>query len=46
MIWWNRLREIDRARWLARADSAVPADAWETFKASPLREYAQEVQSH
>jgi len=42
-VWWNRLREIERAHWLARAQSAVPADAWATFKKYPLRECGQEV---
>lgn len=25
--WWNSLTEVDRAEWMARAGSAVPADA-------------------
>ncbi len=33
MAWWNRLTRQERAEWLARADSAVPADAWAAFKA-------------
>lgn len=32
MQWWNALREVERARWLARASSAVPAEAWGVFK--------------
>lgn len=32
MVWWNSLAESDRAAWLARADSAVPADAWAAYK--------------
>ncbi|RWB51883.1 MAG: hypothetical protein EOQ42_24755 [Mesorhizobium sp.] len=32
MVWWNSLAESDRAAWLARADSAVPADAWATYQ--------------
>ncbi|TIL47989.1 hypothetical protein [Mesorhizobium sp.] len=28
MVWWNSLAESDRAAWLARSGSAVPADAW------------------
>ena len=32
--WWNGMDELDRALWLAEAGSAVPADAWECFKAS------------
>lgn len=32
MVWWNSLTESDRAAWLARAGSAVPADAWAVYK--------------
>jgi hypothetical protein len=32
MVWWNSLSEADRADWLARAGSAVPADAWAAYK--------------
>jgi hypothetical protein len=32
MTWWNRLTERERAEWLRRADTAVPAEAWEAFK--------------
>ena len=32
MRWWDRLTERERADWLRRADSAVPADAWVTFQ--------------
>ena len=32
MVWWNSLAEADRAAWLARAGSAVPADAWAAYK--------------
>lgn len=32
IVWWNSLAESDRAAWLARADSAVPADAWAAYK--------------
>lgn len=32
MVWWNRLAEGERARWLAAAGSAVPADASTSFK--------------
>ena len=32
MAWWNSLTEADRADWLARAGSAVPADAWAAYK--------------
>lgn len=31
MDWWNRLREQERAHWLALAVSAVPADAWAAY---------------
>jgi hypothetical protein len=34
MVWWNSLTEVDRADWLARAGSAVPADAWAAYKQS------------
>jgi hypothetical protein len=43
IIRWNRLREIERAYWLARADSAVPADAWAAFQRETARERGQEV---
>jgi hypothetical protein len=33
MTWWNRLTERERAEWLRRAGSAIPADAWAAFKA-------------
>lgn len=32
IVWWNSLREADRADWLARVGSAVPADAWAAYK--------------
>ncbi|MES0001859.1 hypothetical protein NKJ90_24225 [Mesorhizobium sp. M0051] len=32
MVWWNSLDEADRAAWLARAGSAVAADAWMAYK--------------
>lgn len=34
MAWWNALSDDERGRWLRLADSAVPADAWERFKAA------------
>ena len=34
MVWWNSLSEADRADWLMRAGSAVPADAWAVYKRS------------
>ncbi len=34
MAWWNSLSESERARWLAAASSAKPADAWAAFKAT------------
>lgn len=34
MAWWNNLAESERAEWLRRAGSAVPADAWEAFKSA------------
>lgn len=34
MVWWYSLSEADRADWLARAGSAVPADAWAAYKRS------------
>lgn len=33
IAWWNTLAESERARWLAAANSAKPADAWAAFKA-------------
>lgn len=32
MVWWNSLTEADRAAWLARAGSAVPAEAWAAYQ--------------
>lgn len=32
IVWWNSLTEANRAAWLARAGSAVPADAWAAYK--------------
>lgn len=32
MQWWNSLTEAVRSDWLARADSAVPAEAWAAYK--------------
>lgn len=40
MRWWNQLREIERAYWLARANSAVPADAWAAFQRETARAIA------
>lgn len=34
MRWWNALTKTERAAWLKRANSAVPADAWKEFKRS------------
>ncbi len=33
IAWWNRIGAVERARWLAVAGSAVPADAWRAFQA-------------
>jgi hypothetical protein len=35
MRWWNSLTRGERAMWLERARSAVPADAWAAYKGSP-----------
>lgn len=32
IVWWNSLSEVERAACLARAGTAVPADAWTAFK--------------
>jgi hypothetical protein len=32
VVWWNSLSEGERAAWLARAGTAIPADAWAAFK--------------
>lgn len=32
IAWWNCLSRAERRYWLERADSAVPADAWEVYK--------------
>ncbi len=37
MTWWNRLTKCERADWLRRADSVVPADAWSLFKKQQCR---------
>lgn len=34
MSWFNGLTDDRRAYWLAKAGSAVPADAWACYKAS------------
>ncbi|KAA0178855.1 hypothetical protein FX016_23280 [Cupriavidus gilardii] len=31
MEWFNALPETERARWLAKAESARPADAWGAY---------------
>jgi hypothetical protein len=33
MAWWSDLPEDERAAWLQRAGSDIPADAWAAFKA-------------
>ncbi len=33
MAWFNGLAPTERRHWLEVADSAVPADAWEAYKA-------------
>lgn len=35
IAWWNLQSETERGAWLYLAGSAVPADAWEYFKAHP-----------
>lgn len=35
IAWWNALTETERAKWLAQAGSAVPADAWAAYKRHP-----------
>jgi hypothetical protein len=32
MDWWNSLTETQRADWLCRAATAVPAQAWAEYK--------------
>ncbi len=32
IAWWNALTEAERAKWLAQAGTAVPADAWAEYK--------------
>lgn len=39
MQWWNSCSEAERGYWLKRANSAVPADAYEAFRTAPLRSY-------
>ncbi len=44
MAWWNQLSRFERAQWLARANSAVPAEAWAAWKAQQAPpEHGQEV---
>ncbi|CAG9180203.1 hypothetical protein LMG23992_04168 [Cupriavidus laharis] len=31
MAWFNALTELERAEWVARADSARPSEAWAAF---------------
>lgn len=38
MIWWNSLDRIERGYWLALANTAIPAEAWECFKRAELVE--------
>jgi hypothetical protein len=37
MSWWNSLTALERAWWLALANSATPAEAWAAYKADPSR---------
>jgi hypothetical protein len=37
MAWWNHLRPAERSYWLTRAQSSVPADAWEAFKSEAVQ---------
>jgi len=37
MAWWNGLARWERAEWVERAVSDVPADAWEAFKSGETR---------
>lgn len=37
LAWWNDLQPHERAYWLQQAGSAVPADAWEEYKAREVR---------
>ena len=32
MAWWTALTEGERANWLARAATAVPAEAWAEYR--------------
>lgn len=34
IAWWNALPDAERALWLARAATAVPAQAWAAHKAA------------
>lgn len=42
MAWWNNMHENERKRWLERAGSARPADAWQCYK----RERGEPQQRH
>jgi hypothetical protein len=43
IAWFNRLTPLERAQWFARANSAVPADAWAAFKVQTARDDGREV---
>jgi hypothetical protein len=34
MLWWNGCEPAERLKWLQRADSACPADAWAAYSAA------------
>ena len=41
MVWFNALSERERAQWLERAASAVPADAWGAYLSAEAHADAQ-----
>lgn len=40
VAWWNALTEAERGRWLAKAQSAKPVDAWAAYLADEAHEDA------
>ena len=41
IAWWNLLTRQERGVWLAKAKTAVPAEAWAFFKAQHVKQGGQ-----
>lgn len=41
IVWFNGLRELERAHWLKIADSAGPVDAWAAYLSAEAFQDAQ-----